>query len=288
MLGVHESSVKRWCNADDLDYWLTPGGHRRIPIRALVAFANAQNIDLYLRHFEEDAGEIWATFEQLKQNGDFTALSALMYRWIRLGEFQRAIHLFVYLTQSGYKTGDVFDKLVGPVMQQVGTKYFQGNLSIGDEHRMTQVMRDILVTLSTTHAIKYEGATDSKAVAIVGCARGEVHELGALMVRVLLESMGWSVVYLGLNVPTEEFAHQQIKHGATLVCISLMPPMGITEARSIIRLMDRIYDDALPYQLVLGGSSLGTAATYDPVRVRIPEVQLFSRMGPFQAWLSAE
>lgn len=287
MLGVHESSVKRWCNADELDYWLTPGGHRRIPIHALVSFANAQDIDLYLCHFGNDAGEVWSIVEQLKQKPDFSALSALVYRWIYVGEIAHTTHLIVHLVSSGYSMGTVFDHLIGPVMKQVGIHYAEGALSIGDEHRMTQVMRDILVTVSTTGTLKHASGTDAPQVAIVGCARGEVHELGALMVRVLLESSGWDVVYLGLNVPTEEFAHQQIKHGASLVCISLMPPMGTPEAYAMIRLMDRIYDDALPYRLVLGGSALGERSELETIHTKIQEVQLFSQMVPFQQWIEA-
>lgn len=287
MLGVHESSVKRWCNANELDYWLTPGGHRRIPIHALVTFANAQGIDLYLCNFGEDAGEVWGIMEQLKQKADFKDLTTLFFRWIYAGEIERTTHLIGYLISSGHKTGVVFDSLIGPVMKQVGIHYFEGTLSIGDEHRMTQVMRDILVTVSTTGILKPQQSSDAPRVAVVGCARGEVHELGALMVRVLLESAGWQVIYLGLNVPTEEFAHQQIKHGASMVCISLMPPMGAPEAYAMIRLMNRIYDEALPYRLVLGGSALREAQDLDTLNTRMLDVQLFNRMMPFQQWVEA-
>ncbi len=285
MLGVHESSVKRWCNANELDFWLTPGGHRRIPIHALVTFANAQRIDLYLRHFGSDAGEVWAILEQLKQKTDFSGLVTLSYRWILQSEIERMTHLMRHLASTGYSVGMIFDYLVGPVMSRVGINYFEGNLTIGDEHRMTQVMRDILVTLSTTNALKLNEKSETPPVAIVGCARGEVHELGALMVRVLLEAMGWKIVYLGLNVPTEEFAHQQLKHSAALVCISLMPPMGLPEAQSMIRLLDRIYDKTRPYRLILGGSALGRNEAPASRNTRIPDVKLFSRMAPFQEWL---
>ena len=48
LLGVHESSVKRWCNAEELACWHTPGGHRRIPITAVVDFAEEQDLRLKL------------------------------------------------------------------------------------------------------------------------------------------------------------------------------------------------------------------------------------------------
>ncbi|MEM1271970.1 MAG: helix-turn-helix domain-containing protein, partial [Bacteroidota bacterium] len=46
LLGVHESSVKRWCNAGDLGCEYTHGGHRRIPLAELLRFAEARSIEV--------------------------------------------------------------------------------------------------------------------------------------------------------------------------------------------------------------------------------------------------
>ena len=257
LLGVHESSVKRWCNADDLGCWYTPGGHRRIPISSLVAFAQEQDIQLPLRHFGDDASRVWQGIQQAQRNDDFGELTGLTYSWIEQGWSHQSTRLIEYLVQEGMNLGQIFDRIVGPVMYQIGMGYLEGDLSIGDEHRMTQAVRDVLIDLRTAvHPVEsFNGQTES--IAIVGCARGEVHELGALMVRLLLESKGWRVIYLGLNVPTEEFAAQQVKYNATLVCVSMMPPMGMTEAQTMVQLLNRMYDPERPYHLALGGTALG-------------------------------
>lgn len=110
--------------------------------------------------------------------------------------------------------------------------------------------------------------------------------MGALLVRLLLEIEGGQVVYLGLNVSTEEFASQQLKHGATLVCVSMMPPMGRTEAFTLIHLLDRKCDSKQPYRLISGGSGLNGVAKEYEASTSVPEVQLFGRMGPFLTWLA--
>lgn len=114
------------------------------------------------------------------------------------------------------------------------------------------MIRDFFVSLCVSTSSVNLTTSKANAVALLGCTRGEVHELGALMVRLLLENKGWQVVYLGLNVPTEEFDSQQIKHRAALVCVSLMPPMGRTEAFTLINLLDRMRDPNQPYRLVVG------------------------------------
>ncbi len=284
MLGVHESSVKRWCNAGDLDCWLTPGGHRRIPVSALVSFARVQDMALALRPFREHAERVWSGVEQARREDDLGDLVDLTYAWIEQVGSDLPPRLVPYLVEEGFPLGRIFDRLIGPVMHRIGQGYLRGDLSIGDEHRMTQAMRDVLVTLSAAGDLTMKSNGTVKPVAVVGCARGEVHELGALMVRLVLEAAGWRVMYLGLNVPTEEFAAQQTKHGAALVCVSIMPPMGTPEAQTMVRLLDRMYDPARPYRLALGGSALDAAAL-DGADVSIPDVRLFGKLEPFEQWV---
>ena len=285
MLGVHESSVKRWCNAEELECWLTPGGHRRIPVVALVAFGQRQGIALPLAPFGEEAGRVWAALDRAHHQDDFETLGDLAYEWIEQGRRRLPTRLIEYLGTEGFPLGTIMDRLVGPVMRRIGAGYMRGAVSIGDEHRMTQAMRDALVSLRAADASTQRSDGPARPVAVVGCARNEVHELGALMVRLVLEAEGWAVVYLGLNVPTEEFATQQIKHGATLMCISMMPPIGKAEAQTILHLLDQMYDPARPYRLALGGSGLNASDGLDRTGLSIPDVQLFRRMEPFTAWV---
>ncbi len=285
LLGVHESSVKRWCNAEDLECWLTPGGHRRIPILGLVAFAHDQGMPLPLRHFGEDAGHVWAGLERARREEDFGALADLTYDWIGQGNSRLPARLIEYLRTEGLTLGFILDRLIGPVMQRVGMGYHEGRVSIGDEHRMTQAMRDALVTLHTADEALEPPNEAVRPVAVVGCVRGEVHELGALMVRLLLEAEGWQVVYLGLNVPTEDLAAQQRKHHATLLCVSMMPPMGWAEAQTLMHLLDRMSDPAHPYRLAIGGSALNTDEALDLTGLTIPDVRLFGAIEPFVTWV---
>ena len=278
LLGVHESSVKRWCNTGDLTCWLTPGGHRRIPVTALAAFAEEQNLQVPLRHFGAEAGRVWAGLDQARRKQDFSALVDLAYDWITKGQGDPLVRLIEYLLLEKISLAHLLDHIVGPVMRRIGDGYLEGRLSIGEEHRLTQIMRDVLVTLSTTGSVAPKSNGAVKPTAIVGCGRGEVHELGALMVRMVLLNAGWQVRYLGLDVPTEEFAALQIRHGATLVCISMMPPSGEAEALTTIRFLDHLYHPDHPYRLALGGSGLQETPQANLSGLSIPEVRLFSRV----------
>ncbi len=288
LLGSHESSVKRWCNAGDLECWLTPGGHRRIPVSSLVAYARANAIDAPLAVFGANASDVWVAVDQAVRAALFDELALLCYERLEHGSPGSVVEIIQYAL-----TGEDHDPLslhallhavVGHAMDRVGAAYHSGSITIGDEHRMTQAMRDVLVTLFT---IRQKEENAQRAHAIVGCARSEEHELGALVVRLLLQEAGWKVTYLGLNVPTEEFATQQLSLGAELVCVSLMQPRGLSEARSIVTLLDRMYDMGHPYSLALGGSALRGVTIDDRRDARIPQVKVFETVDPFVRWLAA-
>ena len=238
-----------------------------------------------LRFFGDQAGDIWTGLQRALKQSDFDLLIKACYEWIETGDSYKPAHLIEYLLAEELPIAKVLDHVVGPVMHKIGIKYIEGTVSIGDEHRMTQCMRDVLVALSVRkrYSIKQNGK--KQHIAIVGCVRGEAHELGALMVRLVLENLGWKVVYLGLNVPTEDFVTQQEEQQADLVCISIMPPMGVSEAQGIIQLLDRMCDPEQPYRLAIGGSLVLSSDNTVP-QTRCLDAAFFNRMQPFSDWLT--
>ena len=75
-----------------------------------------------------------------------------------------------------------------------------------------------------------------------------------------------TVNYLGANVPGEEFAAQQQRWGADLVCVSFTPPRGPADAVRLVRSLAQGYDPARPYHLALGGGALDGKVVDPPYR----------------------
>ena len=252
----------------------------------LVDFAYSHGLDCSLSTFSTHAPEVWKQLQAVKQSGDAGACAPLVHQWISEGDGQLIIPLLQCLLRIDVSVSALFDQLIGRVMRQVGLDYLSGKLSIGEEHRLSQTIRDMLVTLSTTRPLQAKDRDGATPRAIVGCMRGEVHELGALMVRVMLECHGWQVIYIGLNVPTEEFAALQKSHRASLVCVSMMPPVGLPEAMTMVRLLNSVYDPAQPYRLVIGGGAFthGDQEQFDDSPIE--EISLFGSMTPFESWLA--
>ncbi|MBX2821143.1 MAG: cobalamin-dependent protein [Rhodothermaceae bacterium] len=288
LLDVHESSIKRWCSQNQLTCFQTPGGHRRIPFDALMDFSQTKGIACELQVFDAYAEAVWEGLLDAEKKKDFQQLADLGAHWIQGPEFYYMLKLLTLLKRQGYPLSAQMDKIIAPIMRTVGDAYLNGDLSIGNEHRITYLMRDLLVRMSTGSewADRTPNAPEkSRPRAVLGCIRSQAHELGCLMAKLVLESHGWDVVYLGLNVPSEDFSRAQIEYDASLVCIALMPPSTYPEVYHVIDLLEQVYDRNRPYHLVFGGP---VELQLDPNRTTkssISSIQYFETMSKFSDWL---
>jgi len=77
-------------------------------------------------------------------------------------------------------------------------------------------MRGLLFSLMRLYP-----ANDSRRRVVVATPAKEDHELGALMVAMLAAMHGWSVLYLGPNLPAEEIAYAVRDTDAELLLLSV-------------------------------------------------------------------
>jgi methanogenic corrinoid protein MtbC1 len=106
--------------------------------------------------------------------------------------------------------------LVGPVLVEVGDRWERGELRIAHEHACSSVMRGLLFALMRLYP-----AQEARRRVVVATPAREAHELGALMVAMLAAMHGWSVLYLGPDLPSEEIAYAVSSTQADLLLLSV-------------------------------------------------------------------
>jgi methylmalonyl-CoA mutase cobalamin-binding subunit len=144
--------------------------------------------------------------------------------------------------------------------------------------------------LDALHALRIQGpvnenpVTRDKKTAIVGCFEGNHHEMGLHMVRHVLESTGWRVVYLGANVPAIDLAEQQVRQQADLMCVSLATPQINSDIRRLSVTLALRYDPHYPYRLAIGGNIV-SHNEHGPDRTEpFLDVRYFSNTEFFYNW----
>ena len=74
----------------------------------------------------------------------------------------------------------------------------------------------------------------AKGVAIIGTVKGDLHDIGKNIVKLMLESKGIEVVDLGVDVPAETFVAKAIEHNAKIICCSALLTTTMYEMRNVV------------------------------------------------------
>ena len=122
---------------------------------------------------------------------------------------------------------DVCLGLLAPVLVEIGRRWECRELPSTTEHFASGVIRAQLEDLLRTAP-----SATSGPLIIAGCAPGEQHELGALMMALFLRRAGMRVAYLGQNVEPESLFKMIDTHKpAGVVLSAAMEPPALELAR---------------------------------------------------------
>jgi len=225
----------------------------------LLEFAADQGIDCCLLQFGDQAEEIWDSVGKLSTNEVPSSLVSLLRSWLLESDSNKVTGLISTCQLLDVSLATIFDTLIGQVLYNIGDEWSRGVFEVGEEHRVSECVLDVLYFLYAD--IARRPRQEALGTAIVGSGPGEDHMTGALMVRIILEDLGWNVIYLGRNVPEVDFILFQRKYMAELVCLSVTSNREPAEVLRSIHAIRSLDSGDVPFQLAIGGSGAEGART---------------------------
>ena len=137
-------------------------------------------------------------------------------------------------------------EVVAPALRWTGEAWHRGELSIAQEHAITSKVRAHLGKLLS------DGRGGARGVAVLACAPEEQHDIGLMMLAVMLRADGWRVEFLGADTPVETALQFAEKIGASMLCVSAARAASVELVRATLKTTSVPPGTAL----VLGGSAV--------------------------------
>lgn len=208
LLLVSEATVKRWADDGLLLPKKTVGGHRRFSIQSIAHLRREQGIAPAAQSPPGVAGKKLVT-------GKLPSAESLSEVLLSDNEAQATAQLIdAYLQNHALAT--LFDETITKSMHRVGDLWFNGTITIADEHLATRVILSALQKLRSI--VVPAQATGFKAVC---CGiEGDLHELPIHLAEIIFESEGWDIANLGPNTPLFTLRDMVARRKPDLVCIS--------------------------------------------------------------------
>ncbi|QSQ11093.1 MerR family transcriptional regulator [Myxococcus landrumensis] len=145
-----------------------------------------------------------------------------------------------------------FEGVLAPLQREVGERWHLGELSVAQEHLVTQVVRARLVSL--LHSAPEGG----RRHAVLACFPDEEHELGLLGVALRLRHAGFRVTLLGQRVPAGDLGRAVARLRPELVGLSAVTDSGKDVFRDTLSQLMRALPEDLP--VWVGGAAAVTHA----------------------------
>jgi methanogenic corrinoid protein MtbC1 len=117
---------------------------------------------------------------------------------------------------------ETLGSVVQPLLKRVGDEWEAGTFSVAQEHLVSEAVRARIERLLA------DARGGVRGVAVLACAPGERHDLGLLMLAVMLRADGWQVAYLGADTPLADGFALAERLGARVLCLSVTMPDAMT------------------------------------------------------------
>jgi len=125
---------------------------------------------------------------------------------------------------------EVVNTVLVPLAREVGERWHRGELSIAQEHMVTDIVRRLVIT--QTHCF---ARSDDGPSLVLATLTGEPHELGLLMCGWIAATRRLRTHFLGTNLPGREVARFARDVEASAVLVSLVLPDNLGTALPELR-----------------------------------------------------
>ncbi|MBR0026672.1 MAG: cobalamin-dependent protein, partial [Clostridia bacterium] len=78
---------------------------------------------------------------------------------------------------------------------------------------------------------------ESKGTAVIGTVKGDLHDIGKNLVKMMLEGKGLKVIDLGVDVAPETFVQAAIDNDARLICCSALLTTTMINMEHVVNLV---------------------------------------------------
>ena len=153
---------------------------------------------------------------------------------------------------AGHEPLDLVDHALIPALDAVGAGYEKGTLFLPQLLQSASAAQAAFEEIKA--AVAKNGAPgSSKGKIVLATVKGDVHDIGKNIVRVILENYGFEVLDLGRDVPPEKVVEAVRESGARLVGLSALMT---TTLKSMAETIEALHKAKLDGKVMVGGAVL--------------------------------
>ena len=158
---------------------------------------------------------------------DFAAISEALQK----GKANDVKEMVQAAVDEGVSARDILEQGLMSGMDIIGAKFKANEIYVPEVLIAARAMTagiDILRPLLVSEDVKPRGTV------VIGTVKGDLHDIGKNLVRMMMEGKGFNVVDLGTDVSAETFVSSATENSADIICCSALLTTTMTEMKTVV------------------------------------------------------
>ena len=151
--------------------------------------------------------------------------------WLQKGRAPKVKAAVTKALEEGIPASKILEDGLLAGMDIIGQKFKNNEVFVPEVlvaaramNRGVEILRPYLV----------EDGVETKGTVILGTVKGDMHDIGKNLVRMMMEGKGLEVIDIGVDVPTESFLDAAREHNAKLICCSALLTTTMGEMKNVV------------------------------------------------------
>jgi len=169
------------------------------------------------------------------RNADFDAVPGLVQKGL----------------DEGLKAEVILNEGLIPGIREVGEQFRKGLIFLPEMMMSAEAWQ---IGMNVIEPFMAQQSSKTKGTVVIGTVSGDIHSLGKNIVINLLQTNGFNVVDLGVNVPASEFVAKADAHCADIIAICALMTTTMPQQKEVIEHLDAAGKRS-NYYVMVGGAS---------------------------------
>ena len=152
--------------------------------------------------------------------------------WMQTGRVKNVRELVQSALDAGIPATEILEGGLIAAMSEVGDKFAKNQVFVPEVLIAARAMK---AGMELLEPVLKSGDYQAKGRAVIGTVKGDLHDIGKNLVKVMLEGKGIEVVDLGVDVPPERFVDEAVSQDIPIIVASALLTTTMPVMEQIVR-----------------------------------------------------
>ncbi len=151
--------------------------------------------------------------------------------FLQQGRAPKVKELVAQALEEGVEPKIILEEGLLDGMNVIGEKFKNNEVFVPEVLIAARAMNAGLEILKPRLA---QSGVEDKGVAVIGTIKGDLHDIGKNLVKMMMEGKGIKVIDLGVDVAPQTFVDKAIENNADLICCSALLTTTMGEMKNVV------------------------------------------------------